>query len=97
MSKPFKITYAPRAIEDIRALRAFDRTKVVKAIEQYLTHESTQVSKSRIKRFEEPFWCQFRLRIDASGAYYNVNEMSHDVSILRVLRKETEQTPPEAP
>jgi hypothetical protein len=46
----YGIEYAPQAVEDIRALRAFDRANVVNAIEQHLSHEPEKVSMSRIKR-----------------------------------------------
>ena len=55
MSASFRIDYVPRAVEDVKALRAFDRAKVAEAIERYLATEPTRVSKSRIKRMTQPF------------------------------------------
>jgi hypothetical protein len=38
MSGPYEIRYAEEAADDIRGLRAFDRRKVLDAIEQQIVH-----------------------------------------------------------
>src|SRR5215831_6372261 len=97
MSAAFQIEYTPQAADDLRALRAFDRAKVFAAIEQYLAHAPTQTSKSRIKQMRQPFWSQYRLRVDEHRVYYNVDEPARVVSVLRILTKGTGSTPGEAP
>jgi mRNA-degrading endonuclease RelE of RelBE toxin-antitoxin system len=55
------------------------------------------VSKSRIKAMSQPFWSQYRLRVDEFRVYYDVDENHHIVNELRVLRKTTDQTPEVSP
>jgi mRNA-degrading endonuclease RelE of RelBE toxin-antitoxin system len=95
--EPFDIRYAAKAREDVKALRAYDRKRIVDAAERHLRHTPVQVSRSRIKRMAQPFWCQFRLRVDEFRVYYDVDAVGRTVSILRVLTKEQEETPEEPP
>lgn len=95
MSDPYEIDYAEEAVSDIGAMRAFDRTKVLDVVEEHLTYQPTTVSKSRIKAMLQPFWSQYRLRADEYRIYYDVDEESRAVHILRVLMKGTEPTPEE--
>ncbi|MGB7156454.1 MAG: type II toxin-antitoxin system RelE/ParE family toxin [Tepidisphaeraceae bacterium] len=97
MADAFDIVYAPEAVEDIRGLRAFDRTAVLRAVEQNLLVEPMRESRSRIKRMIQPFWSQFRLRSGDFRVYYDVDESTHAVQVLRVLSKGTSQTPAENP
>jgi mRNA-degrading endonuclease RelE of RelBE toxin-antitoxin system len=41
----------------------------------------------------QPFWSQYRLRADEFRVYYDVDEQSRAVNVLRVLAKGTEPTP----
>ena len=93
MSRPYEIRYAEEAIADIRALRTFDQRKVLDAIEQYLAHQPGLESKSRIKAMAQPFWSQYRLRIDDFRVYYDVDGAQPTVNVLRVLKKGTGSTP----
>ncbi|HEV3138138.1 MAG TPA: type II toxin-antitoxin system RelE/ParE family toxin [Pirellulales bacterium] len=90
---PFQIQYAEAAANDIRALRAFDQRKVLDGIEEHLTHQPQQTSRSRIKAMGQPFWSQYRLRIDDFRIYYDIDEENHVVNVLRVLEKGAEATP----
>ena len=93
MMEPFDIRYAAVAANDIRRLRAFDQRKVLDAIEEHLSYEPRRTSKSRIKAMEQPFWSQYRLRVDDFRVYYDVDEENRIVSVLNVLEKGTESTP----
>lgn len=99
MSKrpPYDLHYSGLALNDIAALRAFDQRKVIEGIEQHLLHNPSQVSRSRIKRMNQPFWSQFRLRVDELRVYYDVDEQGKRVNVLRVLIKSTGTTPTELP
>ena len=55
------------------------------------------MSKSRIKLMVQPFWSQYRLRLDDFRVYDDVDEESLWVHVLCVLRKTTEPTPEESP
>ncbi len=96
-SGPYEIRYANEAAQDIRGLRKFDQRKVIDGIETHLTHQPRFLSKSRIKAMSQPFWSQYRLRVDQFRVYYDVNDEKRIVNIQRVLMKTTNQTPEEAP
>ena len=93
VSAPYEICYAEEAEEDIRGLRAFDQNKVMDEIEAHLTLQPTQESKSRIKAVSQPFWSQYRFRVDDFRVYFDVAEEEHAVNILRVLKKGSAPTP----
>ncbi len=93
MSQRYEIRYAQEAVEDIRAFRTFDQRKVLGAIEHYLAQQPDQESKSRIRVMAQPFWSQYRLRIDDFRVYYDIDASKYAVNILRVLKKGTGPTP----
>lgn len=97
MSEPYDIRYTAKAADDIRALRKVDQQEVLDGIEQHLTYQPKLASKSRIKAMTQPFWSQYRLRIDEFRVYYDVDEDARTVLILRVLHKTTGVTPKEEP
>lgn len=85
----YEIIFTPEAREDMLALRAHERKKVLDAIEIHLRHEPEKVSKSRIKRLEEMDSPQYRLRIDELRAFYDVLYVMgiNTVEILAVKEK----------
>jgi mRNA-degrading endonuclease RelE of RelBE toxin-antitoxin system len=97
MSEPYEIRYADEAAADIRALRAFDKRKILDGIETHLTYQPKVVSRSRIKAMVQPFWSQFRLRIEDFRVYYDVADEDRRVYVLRVLAKTRQSTPEEPP
>lgn len=97
MSRPYQIFYAKRAADDVRTLRRFDQRKVMQGIERHLTGQPKLVSRSRIKLMRQPFWSQFRLRLEDLRVYYDVDDDLRQVRVLRVLTKTTDQTPEESP
>jgi mRNA-degrading endonuclease RelE of RelBE toxin-antitoxin system len=97
MADKYDIQYTHEAAEDIRPLRAFDQRRVLDGVSQSLSFEPSRVSRSRIKRMTQPFWSQYRLRIDDFRAYYDVDEPRRVVQVLRVLFKGSGQTPKEMP
>ncbi|MBY0522511.1 MAG: type II toxin-antitoxin system RelE/ParE family toxin [Gemmataceae bacterium] len=88
----FEIQYAKQAVADVHALRPFDQKKVLDAIEIHLLNEPMKTSRSRIKRMAQPFWSEYRLRVDDIRVYYDVDEPKRTVSILRILEKGSEPT-----
>ena len=85
----YEIIFTPEAREDMLALRAHERKKVLDAIEIHLRYEPEKVSKSRIKRLEAMESPQYRLRIDEIRAFYDVIYITADytVEILAVKEK----------
>jgi mRNA interferase RelE/StbE len=92
-SNPFTIDYAQEALADLQSLRGFERKNVVDGIENHLQHEPMKESRSRIKRMKQPFWCEYRLRVDDFRVYYDVSEAERRVIVLRVLEKGRDSTP----
>jgi len=82
---PYKIILAPEAVEDLKALRAFDRAAVRKAIKEHLSLEPTKISKSRIKRLRRMRHPQYRLRVEAIRVFYDVTEEA--VEVLAIVPK----------
>lgn len=82
---PFQIVLAPEAIDDLRDLRALDRTTLEEALETYLRHEPTKVSRSRIKRLRGLSRPQYRLRVGDIRIFYDVAEQT--VEVLAIMRK----------
>ena len=81
----YKIILAPEAVEDLKALRAFERTAVRKAIKEHLSFEPTKTSKSRIKRLRRMRPPQYRLRVDEIRVFYDVTDEA--VEVLAIVPK----------
>jgi mRNA interferase RelE/StbE len=95
MSDAFRIDYVPAAVADLEAVRAYDRGRILQTIDRHLRHEPTRESKSAIKRMQQPFWSQFRLRAGDFRVYYDVDEAARQVIVLRILNKGSGSTPQE--
>lgn len=93
----FQLFYTNTARAEIKALRAYDRQRIVTTIDSVLRHQPTDTSRSRIKRMTQPFWSQYRLRVDEFRVYFDVDEANLTVHILHVRQKTTETTPEEEP
>ena len=85
----YTILFSPQAEDDLLALRATDRAKVLDTIEIHLSYEPTKESKSRIKRLQGYRRPQYRLRIDEIRAFYDVfyQEVEGMVEILAIREK----------
>ena len=81
----FEILLAPEAIEDLRKLKAGDRTAVKEALETHLRHEPTKTSRSRIKRLRGVARPQYRLRVQEVRVFYDVSGST--VEVLAIVPK----------
>ena len=81
----FEILLAPEAIEDLRKLKAGDRTAVKAALETHLRHEPTKTSRSRIKRLRGVARPQYRLRVEEVRVFYDVSGST--VEVLAIVPK----------
>jgi mRNA interferase RelE/StbE len=81
----FEIILAPAAATALKNLAVPVRTGVVKAIDGHLTHASTKISKSRIKRLQGLSQPQYRLRVGDIRVFYDVTETQ--VQVLAVVTK----------
>jgi mRNA interferase RelE/StbE len=81
----YEIILAPEAVQDLKLLDAYQRTKLKDLIEVHLRHEPTKTSKSRIKRLRGLRRPQYRLRIDDFRIFYDIEE--DRVEILAIILK----------
>ena len=83
---PYEIRYSNEAVDQLKKLRAFDRTAILNQIEQVLSVNPMIVSKARIKQLREPAPTQYRLRVGEFRVFYDVAEAV--VLIIQVLSKQ---------
>ena len=81
----FEILLAPEAVEDLRRLKAGERTAVKEALETHLRHEPTKASRSRIKRLRGMARPQYRLRVEEVRVFYDVSGSA--VEVLAIVPK----------
>ena len=81
----FEILLAPEAVEDLRRLKARERTSVKEALEAHLRHKPTKISRSRIKRLRGIARPQYRLRVEEVRVFYDVSGST--VEVLAIVPK----------
>src|SRR5713226_9725358 len=81
----FEIILAPEAVEDLRRLKANERTAIKEALEAHLRHEPTKTSRSRIKRLRGIARPQYRLRVERVRMFYDVSGST--VEVLAIVPK----------
>ena len=81
----FEILLAPEAVEDLRRLKAGERTAVKEALETHLRHGPTKTSRSRIKRLRGIARPQYRLRVEEVRVFYDVSGST--VEVLAIVPK----------
>ena len=81
----FEIVLAPEAVQDLKRLRAHDRSLVRDSIERHLRYQPARMSRSRIKRLRGISRPQFRLRVGEIRVYYDV--MENTVQVLAIIPK----------
>ena len=81
----FEIVLAPEAVEDLRRLKATERSATKEALETHLRHEPTKTSKSRIKRLRGIARPQYRLRVEGVRVFYDVSGAT--VEVLAIVPK----------
>ncbi|HLX80681.1 MAG TPA: type II toxin-antitoxin system RelE/ParE family toxin [Burkholderiales bacterium] len=85
----FEILLAPEAVEDLRRLKAGERSAVKEALETHLRHEPAKTSRSRIKRLRGMAQPQYRLRVEDVRVFYDVSGSAVEVLAI-VLKPEAE-------
>ncbi|MDQ3249125.1 MAG: type II toxin-antitoxin system RelE/ParE family toxin [Chloroflexota bacterium] len=85
----YTIVFSLQAEEDLLALRAHERAKVLDVIEIHLSYEPEKESQSRIKRLQGYQWPKYRLRFDELRVFYDVLYRLEDgfVEILMIGEK----------
>jgi mRNA-degrading endonuclease RelE of RelBE toxin-antitoxin system len=82
----YEVRYSDDAIDQLKSLRAFDRTAVLDQIEQVLSVNPTLESKARVKRLREPVPCQYRLRVGEFRVFYDIEGTA--VLVVHILSKQ---------
>ena len=82
----YRITLAPQAVEDLRALKANVRAQVRDGIERHLRHEPMKTSKARIKRLRGVRRPEYRLRVGDVRVFYDV--VPGEVRVVAIVAKE---------
>jgi mRNA-degrading endonuclease RelE of RelBE toxin-antitoxin system len=80
-----EIVLSPAAVDEYRALSAFERAQVRDVLERHLRHQPTKTSRSRIKRLRGLRKPQYRLRTGDLRVFYDVFEGR--VEILAIVTK----------
>jgi mRNA-degrading endonuclease RelE of RelBE toxin-antitoxin system len=83
---PYEIRYSSEAIDQLKGLRAFDRTAILDQIEQVLAVNPMTESKARVKRLREPAPTEYRLRVGEFRVFYDVEQDT--VLIIQILSKQ---------
>ena len=92
----YEIRFVPQARDELGALRAFDRTRILDAIEHELSREPERETRQR-KKLEPrpelsrlgPLW---ELRVEAYRVFYRVFAGEVLVLVLKVDRKGRKRT-----
>jgi mRNA-degrading endonuclease RelE of RelBE toxin-antitoxin system len=72
----FDIVFTPEALEDIQLFRKGDRTRIIKAIEDQLSHEPASETRNR-KRLRPNQTAEWELRVDRFRVFYDIEELAH--------------------
>jgi mRNA-degrading endonuclease RelE of RelBE toxin-antitoxin system len=86
----YEIVLAPEAAQDLKRLKAHDRSEVKDALDRHLRYEPSKVSKSRIKRLRGMNHPQYRLRVGEIRVFYDIT--GNRVEVLAIVSK-TEAVP----
>ena len=81
----FEIRYSRTSHNQLKGLRAFDRTAIIQQIESVLTTSPTLTSKARVKRLRQPAPTDFRLKVGEFRVFYNV--VDDVVQVVQILSK----------
>jgi mRNA-degrading endonuclease RelE of RelBE toxin-antitoxin system len=81
----YSIVFSPEAVEDLRRLKAANRSAVREAIEIHLRHQPLKESKSGIKRLRGIERPGYRLRVGQIRVFYDVRDDL--VEILAIIPK----------
>jgi len=84
----YRVVLKRSAIAYLDALRKYDVTQIVDAMEKHLQHDPTKESKSRIKRLRGISNPDYRLRVGDYRIFYVVDEDARRVDVLRVMHKD---------
>ena len=82
----FDIVFTPEALEDLRLLRKGERTRIIEAIEEQLSHEPNNETRNR-KRLRPNQTAEWVLRVDRFRVFYDIEEAARLVKIEAIGHK----------
>jgi len=82
----FDIVFTPEALEDLRLFKRGERTTIIEAIEEQLSHEPNNETRNR-KRLRPNQTAEWELRVDRFRVFYDIDEGDHLVKIEAVGHK----------
>jgi mRNA-degrading endonuclease RelE of RelBE toxin-antitoxin system len=93
----YEIELTSLAVNELKAIRVYDRRRIVDEIKKQLSHQPTVATRNRkcldaaSPGFEHvpPVW---ELRVEDYRVFYDVNEAAQKVYVRAVRLKEPEQT-----
>jgi mRNA-degrading endonuclease RelE of RelBE toxin-antitoxin system len=83
---PFDIVFTPAAVDDLRLFTKNERTGIIEAIEQQLSHEPNSETRNR-KRLRPNQMAEWVLRVDRFRVFYDIEQSTHLVKIEAVGHK----------
>lgn len=83
----YEVKYEPEAAADLRALRAYDRTRVFSAIERHLRYAPTQMGGVKKQIIREDGNTIYQLRVGEIRVFYDVEDVVRIVIVRRVRHK----------
>ena len=81
----YEVSYSDVSVEQLKNLRAVDRTAILTQVERVLMVNPTMESKARVKQLRQPAPTQFRLRVGEFRVFYDVE--LETVQIVQILSK----------
>src|SRR2546427_6528005 len=82
----FDIVFTTEALEDLRLFRKGERTRIIEAIEEQLSHEPNHETRNR-KRLRPNQTAEWVLRVDRFRVFYDIEESAHLVKVEAVWYK----------
>jgi mRNA-degrading endonuclease RelE of RelBE toxin-antitoxin system len=79
----FSIVFTTDARDDLRLFRKGERTKIVNAIEELLSHDPAHETRNR-KRLRPNQMAEWELRVDKFRVFYDIEESAHLVKVEAV-------------
>jgi len=79
----FSIVFTTDARDDLRLFRKGERTKIINAIEEHLSHDPAHETRNR-KRLRPNQMAEWELRVDKFRVFYDIEESAHLVKVEAV-------------
>ena len=79
----FDIVFVPEALEDLRRFKKGERARIIRALEEQLSHEPNNETRNR-KRLRPNQTAEWELRVDRFRVFYDIEESANLVKVEAV-------------